>query len=51
MRTVVVGPISFCVESKEAASILEKAKEAYECGDTDLSRQLRMSAARIENGA
>lgn len=49
MTTIVVGAVSYVVESEAAAVLLLQAKSAYERGDTEESLRLRKEAAKAEN--
>ena len=50
MREIRLGPVTFCVDNDLAADILQGAVVAYKLEDMDAMRELRTSAARVEDG-
>ena len=50
MRNVIVGAMTYTVETPEAASVLESAATAWKQGDFPAASRYRQVALRIENG-
>jgi hypothetical protein len=51
MKVVVVGMMTYCVENKTAAEILEHAADATKAGDFEQAAKYKKMASRVESGA